>query len=72
MSISKPSGEPELGSSFADESEGATPSLLREFWDLLRYNKKWWLIPIFAVLLLAGLFIFLSGTVFAPFIYPLF
>ena len=47
----------------------ATPSLLGEFWEFLRHNKKWWLLPILIVLLLFGLLIFLSGTGAAPFIY---
>ena len=46
-----------------------TPSLLGEFWEFLRHNKKWWLLPILIVLLLFGLLIFLSGTGAAPFIY---
>ena len=45
------------------------PSLLAEFWQFLRHNKKWWLLPILIVLLLFGLLIFLSGTGAAPFIY---
>ena len=47
----------------------ATPSLLGEFWEFLRHNKKWWLLPILIVLLLFVLLIFLSGTGAAPFIY---
>jgi hypothetical protein len=47
------------------------PSLLREFWEFLAHNKKWWLLPILIVLLLFGVFIFLSGTGLAPFIYTL-
>jgi len=57
---------------FASQAEGESPGLLREIWDLLRFNKKWWLWPVVIVLLLAGLFVLLSGTVFAPFIYTLF
>jgi hypothetical protein len=49
--------------------ESAQPSLLREFWEFLRYNKKWWLLPILLVLLVFGVLIFLSGTGAAPFIY---
>jgi len=45
------------------------PSLVREFLDFLRHNKKWWLLPIIVVLLLFGVLIFLSGTGAAPFIY---
>ena len=43
-----------------------------EFWDFLRYNKKWWLLPILVMLLLFGVLAFLSGTSLAPFIYTLF
>ena len=46
-------------------------TLLGEFIAFLRYNKKWWLLPILLVLLLFGVLIFLSGTGAAPFIYTL-
>ncbi len=46
--------------------------LLAEFVDFLIHNKKWWLTPIILVLLLVGILVWLSGTVAAPFIYPLF
>jgi hypothetical protein len=53
-------------------SEHAGGSLLAEFWGFLRHNKKWWLWPIVAaLLLLAGLLLF-SGSAAAPFIYTLF
>jgi len=45
---------------------------LREFWDFLKTNKKWWLVPIIAMLLIFGLLILLSSTGVAPFIYTLF
>ncbi len=32
---------------FAQQAEQASRSLPREFWDLLRHNKKWWLTPLF-------------------------
>ncbi len=47
-------------------------SLLVELWQFLRENKKWWLLPIVAVLLLFGLLVVLSGTGAAPFLYTLF
>jgi Family of unknown function (DUF5989) len=53
-------------------AEGARPGLLRDLWGFLRENKKWWLLPIIAVLLLFGLLIIMSGTALAPFIYTLF
>ncbi len=53
-------------------AEEASPGLLREFVDFLRFNKKWWLLPMIIVLLLMGVLIFLSATPVAPFIYTLF
>ena len=57
---------------FAKHAEGASPGILREFWDFLRFNKKWWLTPIIVVLLAVGLLLIVGGTVGAPFIYTLF
>jgi len=46
---------------------------LRDFFSYLKERKKWWLIPVIAVLLLFGLIIVLgSGSAIAPFIYTLF
>lgn len=39
---------------------------------MLRHNKKWWMIPIIAVLLLFGVLLILGTTGAAPFIYTLF
>jgi hypothetical protein len=48
-------------------------SVVRELWAFLRVRKKWWLLPIFVVLLLVGgLLVFAQGSVLAPFIYTLF
>jgi hypothetical protein len=46
--------------------------ILRELWQFLRHNRKWWMAPIVVALLLVGLLTFLSGTAVAPFIYSLF
>ncbi len=56
----------------AFDASGQQPGLLREFWDFLRHNKKWWLTPIILTLLVLGLFAVLTSTAFAPFIYTLF
>ncbi|MGD9726032.1 MAG: DUF5989 family protein [Nitrospiraceae bacterium] len=48
------------------------PSPLREYWEWLRDNRKWWLIPIILTLLLVGFLVVLSTTAVAPFIYTLF
>ena len=47
-------------------------SLFKEFWDFLRQNKKWWLLPMVLVIALFGILIFFSGSPVAPFIYTLF
>jgi len=57
---------------FAREAERETPSLARELWDWMRQNKKWWLAPLLALLLVVGVLVVLGGTVLGPFLYPLF
>jgi hypothetical protein len=46
--------------------------ILGEVFQMLRQNKKYWLIPILLVLLALGALVLLSGTAVAPFIYTLF
>ena len=46
--------------------------IMSEFMYFLRTSKKWWMLPIIAVLLAFGVLVFLSGTAAAPFIYTLF
>jgi hypothetical protein len=46
--------------------------IVTEFWLFLSHTKKWWLLPIVAILLVFGALVFLSGTAAAPFIYTLF
>ena len=60
------------GIDFEQMASTSQPSLVRELWDFLRYNKKWWLTPIIPVLLLAGLLVLLSQSAAAPFVYTLF
>ena len=52
--------------------EQAEVGFFREFWGLLRDNKKWSLLPILIVLVLFSVLIIFSGTGLAPFIYMLF
>lgn len=48
-------------------------SIFAEFWRYLKARKKFWLLPIFLVLLVFGGLIVLSqGSAVAPFIYTLF
>ncbi len=46
--------------------------ILREFWDFVRENKKYWLLPLVFTLLLLGSLILFAGSSAAPFIYTLF
>ena len=57
---------------FANEAELPPQGFLREMWDFVRFNKKWWLTPIILVLLVLGALIVIGGTAAAPFIYTLF
>ncbi len=53
-------------------AEEANESFLGEMWGFLRHNKKWWLLPILATLVLFGLLMLMSSSAIAPFIYTLF
>lgn len=54
----------------ADERQ---TGFLREFWQFLRHNKKWWLTPVIVTLLLVAALTFLAGSGGAgPLIYTLF
>jgi len=51
----------------------ARQSLIKEFFLFVKHEKKWWLVPLLAVLLLVGALIVFAGTSpLAPFLYPLF
>jgi hypothetical protein len=57
---------------FRREAACSRVGLLRELWDFLKHNKKWWLIPILVALALVALLAILGGTGLAPFIYTVF
>ena len=48
-------------------------SFLKEFWEFLKFRKKYWLLPILLFLVLFGGLIILSqGSAISPFIYTIF
>ena len=48
-------------------------SFIKEFFEFLRFRKKYWLLPIIIVLaLFGGLIVLSQGTAVAPFIYTIF
>jgi len=56
---------------FSREAGAARTGLAAEFWDFLKHNKKWWLLPIVLAIVGIGILIVMSPAA-APFIYPLF
>jgi hypothetical protein len=47
--------------------------MIKEIWTFMRARKKYWLWPIFAMMVLLGALIVLAqGSAVAPFIYTLF
>jgi hypothetical protein len=48
-------------------------SLLSELWEFVRYRKRYWLFPIFLLLIFFGaMIVFIESSAIAPFIYALF
>lgn len=46
---------------------------LKEIWMFLKVRKKFWLLPIIAIMLLLGMLLVVAqGSAFAPFIYAIF
>jgi len=48
------------------------PSIAAEFYEFLRDNKKWWLLPILILIGGFGILVALASTGVAPFIYTMF
>ncbi|HNP52683.1 MAG TPA: DUF5989 family protein [Nitrosomonas nitrosa] len=47
--------------------------LIKDLWAFMQERKKFWLLPIFVILvLLGGLLVLAQGSAVAPFIYTLF
>ncbi len=48
-------------------------SFLSELWKFMRVRKKYWLMPVVAMMvLLGGLLVLVEGSAVAPFIYTIF
>lgn len=57
---------------FQKAGQEKPPTILEEFIDFLKHNKKWWLLPIVLVLGMVGILAFFAGSGAAPFIYTMF
>ncbi len=64
--------EGDEGTGFARAAQEKRRSLVAEFWEFARHNKKWWLTPIIVILLLVGLLVVAASTGAGSLIYPLF
>lgn len=62
----------EKKSEFESAGEKVRTRWWPEIFQMLKENKKYWMIPIILILLVAGLLILLGGSAIAPFLYPLF
>jgi hypothetical protein len=50
----------------------ARQSLIKDLYLFIKQEKKWWLVPLIAVLLIIGTVLVLAGSSpLAPFLYPL-
>ncbi|HKQ49481.1 MAG TPA: DUF5989 family protein [Phycisphaerae bacterium] len=67
-----PTESPDQSNDFQKAAEAERMGLAAEFWDFLKHNKKWWLLPILLAMVGIGVIIALGSTGAAPFIYPLF
>lgn len=57
----------------ADESDvEENPGILREFFEFLREEKKWWIAPLLVALAVMAVIAALAGSAAAPFIYSLY
>ena len=63
---------PDQSSDFLRAADQERMGLAAEFWDFLKHNKKWWLLPIVLFMGLIAVLLLLTSTAAAPFIYPLF
>ena len=57
---------------FVQAGRARRGGLVLEFWDFLKHNKKWWLLPILVILLLMGLLVILSGSPVVVWMYTVF
>lgn len=60
------------GKQFEQAGRQARPGIVREFWDFLKHNKKWWLLPILVILLVIGLLVVLAGSGAGAWMYTVF
>jgi hypothetical protein len=64
--------KPPREKSFAEHAAEKPKGFFADFFHFIRHNKKWWITPIFVILILVSALLILGGSGVAPFIYSLF
>jgi Family of unknown function (DUF5989) len=64
--------EPNESDGFERLANQKQPGIVAEFFEFLRDNKKWWLLPILILIGAFGILVALASTGVAPFIYTMF
>lgn len=67
-----PRNEQESRNQFAQQGQEQRTGMLADFMYLLKNNRKWWMLPLILVFIAFGIFMVLSSTGVAPFIYTVF
>ena len=57
---------------FQDAASGRRPRITSDIWSFVWRNKRWWMIPMIAILMLLGFVVLLGSSGVGAFIYPLF
>ena len=57
---------------FTREAESGRTNIVSEFWDFLKHNKKWWMLPVIFMMVALGVLVALTSTGAGAFIYALF
>ena len=57
---------------FAEQSQLDSQGIVRELWEFVRHDKKWWIAPILLIVIIVGALVMLSTTGAAPLIYTIF
>lgn len=71
MTSNDRSGHESAPDSFESAARGQR-GLLSEYWQFLRFHRKWYLIPVIVALAVLGILVFAAGSSVAPFIYTMF
>jgi len=70
--MDSPGNNRDSGNQFAQQGQAERTGMLADFIYLLKNNQKWWMLPLILVFIAFGVFMVLSSTGVAPFIYTVF